>query len=152
MGTVSLRKSLPLVLVLIIMATMIGCTGHKTGKHKAAPVTGEEAETEPLLARIVVKDLITSSGNAGEPAAYIVIRKGDWINFKGDVSGGTPPYTYNWDFDDVTPDLKVKDPGNIEYINVTGSGYGVAYTVEFTVTDQNGEQSVDSIQVLVFND
>ncbi|MCU0577486.1 MAG: hypothetical protein MUD15_11780, partial [Desulfobacterota bacterium] len=76
----------------------------------------------------------------------------DWVNFKGNVTGGTPPYTYNWDFDYVRPSLQVKDPGDIEFINVTGTDFGVSYAVEFTATDQTGNSSVDSIEVLVFND
>jgi hypothetical protein len=84
--------------------------------------------------------------------AYIKIKRGEFVNFTGDVSGGYPPYTYNWKFDNVRPDVNVKDPGNIEFIHVTGSRYGVIYTVEFTVTDKNGNQSVDSLDVVVFND
>jgi hypothetical protein len=61
-------------------------------------------------------------------SSLITTKRGEFINFKGEVSGGYSPYTYNWNFDAVTPDVNVKDPGNIEFINVTGSRYGVTYT------------------------
>jgi hypothetical protein len=130
---------------------LIGCGGHKTGKHKVSPEGSEDIPAESLQVKIVTKDIINSTRSNGEPLAYITIKKGEFINFKGDVSGGYPPYTYNWNFDDVAPDINVKDPGNIEFINATGSNYGVTYTVEFTVTDKNGNQGVDSLGVVVFH-
>jgi hypothetical protein len=151
MWTANFSRAFRLALVLSIIMLLVSCGGHKTGKHKASAESSEEIPAEPLKATIVTQDIINSTGTNGEPLAYITIKKGDFINFKGNVSGGYPPYTYNWNFDDVTPDVNVKDPGNIEFINVTGSSYGVIYTVEFTVTDKNGNQSVDSLEVVVFH-
>jgi hypothetical protein len=153
MGTAQfILRAFRLALVLSIIMLLVGCGGHKTGKNKASAEGSEEIPTESLKAKIVTNDIINSTGTNGEPLAYITIKKGDYINLKGDVSGGYPPYTYNWNFDDVKPDVTVKDPGNIEFMNVTGSNYGVTYTVEFTVTDKNGNQSVDSLDVVVFHD
>jgi hypothetical protein len=152
MGTAQIfLRAFRLALVLSIIMLLVGCGGHKTGKNKASAEGSEEIPAESLKAKIVTNDIINSTGTNGEPLAYITIKKGDFINFKGDVSGGYPPYTYNWNFDDITPDLTVKDPGNIEFINASGSRYGVTYTVEFTVMDKNNNQSVDSLDVVVFN-
>jgi hypothetical protein len=149
MGTAQFLRAIRLALVLSIIVLLVGCGGHK---HKASTASSEEIPAESLKAKIITKNIINSTGTNGEPLAYIKIKRGEFINFKGDVSGGYPPYTYNWNFDDVAQDVNVKDPGNIEFIHVTGSSYGVTYTVEFTVTDKNNNQSVDSLDVVVFND
>jgi len=151
MGTTQFLRAFRLVLVLSIIMLLVGCGGHKTGKHNVSAEGSEEIPAEPLKVKIVTKDIINSTGTNGEPLAYITIKKGEFINFKGDVSGGYPPYTYNWNFDDVAPDVNVKDPENIEFINATGSNYGITYTVEFTVTDKKGNQGVDSLDVVVFH-
>ena len=152
MGTAQFLRAFRLALILSIIMFLVGCGGHKTGKHNVSAEGSEEIPAESLKVKIVTKDIINSTGTNGEPLAYITIKKGEFINFKGDVSGGYPPYTYNWNFDDVIPDVNVKDPGNIEFIHVTGSGYGVTYTIEFTVTDKKGNQGVDSLDVVVFKD
>jgi hypothetical protein len=152
MATAQFLRAFRLALVLTIIVLLVGCGGHKTGKHKVSAESSEEIPAEALQAKIVTKDIINSTGTNGEPLAYITIKRGDFINFKGDVSGGYPPYTYNWTFDDVRPDVDVKDPGNIEFINVAGSRYGFTYTVEFTVTDKKENQAVDSLDVVVFDD
>lgn len=151
MGTAQILSAFRLALVLSIIMLLIGCGGHKTGKNKASAEGSEEIPAESLKATIVTNDIINSTGTNGEPLAYITIKRGEFINLTGDVSGGYAPYTYNWTFDDVRPDIDVKDPGNIEFINATGSNYGVTYTVEFTVTDKNGNQGVDSLGVVVFH-
>ncbi len=153
MGKMIIHKAFLFLLIFVVMILVAGCSrDHTTGKNKASAEGSEDVATESIQAEIVVADLITSSGANGEPLAYIIINRGDWVNFKGNVTGGNPPYTYNWDFDNVRPSMKVKDPGNIEYINVTGTNAGILYSVEFTATDKNGNQSVDSIEVLVFDD
>jgi hypothetical protein len=151
MGTAQFLRAFRLALFLTIIMLLVSCGGHKTGKTNASAESGEEIPAEVLKAKIVTKDIINSTGTNGEPLAYIKIKMGDFINFKGDVSGGYPPYTYNWNFDDVSPDVNVKDPGNIEFLHVIGSNYGATYTVEFTVTDKNNNVSVDSLDVVVFN-
>jgi len=152
METAQFLRAFRLSLVLSIIMLLVGCSGHESGKNKVSAESSEEIPAESLKAKIVTKDIISSTGTNGEPLAYITTKRGDFINFKGDVSGGYPPYTFNWNFDDVTPDVNVKDPGDIEFINANGSRYGVTYTIEFTVTDKNGNQSVDSLGVVVFND
>jgi hypothetical protein len=152
MGRAQHSRAFRLALVLSIIMLLFGCGGDKTGKHKASAESAEEVTADALTAKIVTEDILYTTGTNGEPLAYIKAKKGEFINFKGEVSGGYPPYTYSWYFDDVVPDVNVKDPGKIEFIRVTGSRYGVPYTVEFTVTDKNGNQSVDSLDVVVFRD
>ncbi len=152
MGTAQFLRAFRFALVLSIIMLLVGCGGHKTGKHRVSPEGSEEIPAESLEVKIITKDIIYSTGTNGEPLASLTIKRGEFINFKGDVSGGYPPYTYNWKFDDVRPDVDVKDPGDIEFLNVTGSKYGFTYTVEFTVTDKKGNQGVDSLDVVVFDD
>jgi hypothetical protein len=152
MGTSQFLRAFRLALVLSIILILIGCGGHKTGKQKVSPEGSEDIPAESLQVKIVTKDIIYSTQSNGEPLAIITIHRGEFVNFKGNVSGGYPPYTYNWTFDDVKPGVDVKDPGDIEFINVTGSSRGFTYTVEFTVTDKKGDQVVDSLGVVVYDD
>jgi outer membrane protein assembly factor BamB len=61
------------------------------------------------------------------------------IQFTGDIFGGIPPYTCHWDFGDNQTSSE-RNPKHAY------SHYGV-YTVTFTVTDDQGNQSNDSSTV-----
>jgi outer membrane protein assembly factor BamB len=63
------------------------------------------------------------------------------IQFNGEAFGGTPPYTYHWDFGDGT---------SSEEQNPTHTYSNVAtYTAIFTVTDNEGNTSTDTAQVTI---
>ena len=88
------------------------------------------APTEPLIVEI------TSSDTAGEvaPATF---------DFEANVTGGTVPYTYSWDFGDGS--VESDDDETVDHtFDVAGN-----YTVTLTVTDSTGRTLSDSIVVTV---
>src|SRR5215212_2888635 len=88
------------------------------------------APTEPLAVEI------TSSDTEGvAPATF---------DFEANVTGGTVPYTYSWDFGDGS----VVERGDDETVDHTFDVAG-NYTVSATVTDSTGRTVSDSIVVAV---
>ena len=87
------------------------------------------APAEPLTVEITASD---TEGVA--PASF---------DFEADVTGGTLPYTYSWDFGDGS--VESDDDETIDHT------FGVAgnYTVTLTVTDSFGRTVSDSIAVTV---
>ncbi len=59
------------------------------------------------------------------------------IDFSGEVLSGTPPYAYDWDFDDGTPHGKEAD---VQHIFSTPG----TYMVTLTVTDSTSETAMDN--------
>src|SRR5215216_4711890 len=88
------------------------------------------APTEPLAVEI------TSSDTEGvAPATF---------DFEANVTGGTVPYTYSWDFGDGS----VVERGDDETVDHTFDVAG-NYTVSATVTDSTGRTVSDSILIIV---
>jgi PKD repeat protein len=88
------------------------------------------APTEPLAVEI------TSSDTEGvAPATF---------DFEANVTGGTVPYTYSWDFGDGS----VVESGDDETVDHTFDVAGT-YTVSATVTDSTGRTVSDSILITV---
>jgi PKD repeat protein len=91
------------------------------------------APTEPLAVEI------TSSDTEGvAPATF---------DFEANVTGGTVPYTYSWDFGDGS----IVESGDDEDDNDADHTFDVAgtYTVSATVTDSTGRTVSDSILITV---
>src|SRR5215218_674317 len=88
------------------------------------------APAEPLTVEI------TSSDTEGQvaPATF---------DFEANVTGGTVPYTYSWDFGDGS--VESDDDETIDHtFNIAGN-----YTVSATVTDSTGRTVSDSILITV---
>ena len=64
------------------------------------------------------------------------------VSFRAMAIGGTPPYTYKWNFDDQTPISNERDPIHI-YTNAS------TYTATVTVTDSEQETVSDSVTIRV---
>ena len=77
---------------------------------------------------------ITSSDTEGKvaPATF---------EFDADVTGGTEPYTYSWDFDDG-------EESNEQTVSHTFEEAG-SYDVGLTVTDSGGQSTSDSMEITV---
>lgn len=62
------------------------------------------------------------------------------VSFRAMAIGGSPPYTYEWDFDDQTPTSNERDPIHI-YTNAS------TYTATVIVTDSEQETTSDSVTI-----
>jgi PKD repeat protein len=65
------------------------------------------------------------------------------FEFEANVTGGTEPYTYNWDFGDGS------EGSQQQTVVHTFNEAGIIYTVTLTVTDANGQQETDTLQITV---
>jgi PKD repeat protein len=83
---------------------------------------------DPLTAEII------SNGTVGfAPATF---------EFEVNVTGGTEPYTINWDFGDGSEGSQQQTV--VHTFNEAG-----IYTVTLTVTDANGQQATDTLEITV---
>jgi len=106
-----------LITILIILVIITGCTSQN-----------EEIE---------LKTKITL------PSIDQNIWEGEIIFFEGIASGGTPPYTYIWDFGKTMPQIKKKESGQVVF------NYEGAYKVLFIVRDSKGNENIDSVRIIV---
>jgi PKD repeat protein len=105
-----------------------GNTGMESFTVTVNPPPPPPPPPDPLTAEII------SNGTVGfAPATF---------EFEPNVTGGTEPYTYNWDFGDGS------EGGQQQTVVHTFNEAGI-YTVALTVTDANGEQANDTLQVTV---
>jgi len=93
---------------------------------------------------------VNKAGNNTQPSASIesppsdmTVNVGESVNFQGYVTYGNSPFTYLWNFGGAAGNSDVEDPGSITF-QKTGT-----YTVTFTVTDKDGDQSKDSVTITV---
>ena len=86
---------------------------------------------------IVSEDIEDPTANAGGPYTGIIDEN---VDFTGSAFGGTPPYSYSWDFDDsdgIGEDSTEQNPSYIYDSKGT-------YTVTLTVTDDDGKTATDT--------
>ena len=83
------------------------------------------------------------TGIITSPSGNQTITVGQSVNFQGSASGGTAPYTYQWNFGGGASNSLVKNPGNVTF-NTTGN-----YTVTFQVTDANLATNSTSVTIIV---
>ena len=104
----------------------------------ADEVDVDDDEEQPITIEQPLTVDITSSDTEGggiAPATF---------EFEADVSGGTEPYTYRWNFDDDSSGESDDD----ETISHTFEEAGT-YNVRLTVTDSSGQRASDSIRITV---
>ena len=81
--------------------------------------------------------------NITSPSGDITISGGQSVDFECSVSGGSSPYTYQWDFGGGATSSTEENPGSIIF-STAGN-----YTVTLTVTDGGGETTEASVIVSV---
>src|SRR5829696_1872432 len=95
-------------------------------------ITVEESSEEPATESLAAE--ITSNATSGNaPATF---------SFDADASGGTGPYTVNWNFGD---DSEESDEQTVSH-TFTEAGN---YTVTLTATDSTGETATDTLEITV---
>ncbi len=101
----------------------------------AAPLQSSAAAppTEPLTVEINSSDANGGEGEAA-PATF---------DFEANVTGGKEPYTYGWDFDGESG-----GESNEQTVSHTFEEAG-SYNVGLTVTDSDGQNASDSIELTV---
>jgi PKD repeat protein len=101
----------------------------------------EVAEEEEPTSSSLTVDITSSDTEEGEEDATAPAT----FEFEADVSGGTEPYTYRWNFDDDGSSVESDDD---ETISHTFEEAGT-YNVRLTVTDSSGQRASDSIRITV---
>jgi PKD repeat protein len=66
------------------------------------------------------------------------------FEFEANVTGGTEPYTYSWDFGDGSVEIDVDDETMEHTFDIAGT-----YNVDLTVIDSTGQSASDSILITV---
>jgi plastocyanin len=99
----------------------------------------EVAEEEEPTSSSLTVDITSSDMERGRIVAPAT------FEFEADVSGGTEPYTYRWNFDDDGSSVESDDD---ETISHTFEEAGT-YNVRLTVTDSSGQRASDSIRITV---
>ncbi len=77
---------------------------------------------------------VSATGLCGPPGAYSLT-----VRLFGNGTGGTPPYTYSWNFGDGSPVSTLQDPEH------TYTSY--PYVTTLTVADHDGNQSNASVTI-----
>jgi PKD repeat protein len=109
-----------------VTATVIDSAGQTTSDSILITV-----EAPPPLTRV---DIISNDTEGVAPATF---------EFEANVTGGTEPYTYSWDFDDGSV-----ESDDDETVDHTFDQAGT-YNVDLTVTDSTGRTASDSILITV---
>ena len=80
------------------------------------------------------------------PAAPLTVYELESLKFTGSAAGGSPPYSYEWDFAGGAELSAEQDPGEVVF-----SGPG-KYEVVFTVRDGAGKRASDSLSIEIVAD
>jgi PKD domain-containing protein len=119
--------------------------GNYTATVTVTDATGQTASDSTTLIFVAPPSTNDTGGVTPEPLrAQVNLDSTDipaTYRFEADGDGGTPPYTYHWDFGDG-------QEANVQNTRHTYENPGT-YTATVTVTDATGQTASDSTQVIV---
>src|SRR5919106_1442905 len=90
-------------------------------------------EPSPTIAEPLTVGIISNSTEGVAPATF---------EFQANLTGGTEPYTYLWDFGDGSEESDEQSALQ----RFVGAGI---YNVVLTITDENGEEASDNLEITV---
>ena len=114
-------------------------------KVQCRDINNNWSEWSQIFSFTIVSDYVDIQPSAfiDSPSGDIAITEGQSLLFQGSISSGNPPFIYEWDFDGGAINSTSKDPGSISFNSV---GF---YYISFTVTDNDGDTSTDTLVVTV---
>ncbi len=116
------------------------------GEYKVIfTVTDHDMDVDGASVTITVNESAENTwpkASISSPLADMLVNEGESVNFQGSLTQGNAPFTYSWDFGGAAAS-DMEDPGH-----VTFSDAG-RHMVTFTVKDEDGETSTDSITITV---
>jgi PKD domain len=119
--------------------------GNYTATVTVTDATGQTASDSTTLIFVAPPPTNDTGGVTPEPLrAQVNLDSTDipaTYRFEADGDGGTPPYTFHWDFGDG-------QEANVQNTRHTYESPG-SYTATLTVTDATGQTASDSTQVIV---
>jgi hypothetical protein len=77
------------------------------------------------------------------PRHDMEIKEDETVYFEGEAGGGTPPYTFRWDFGVGIPPSNIYKPGLVNF------KYEGAYKVFFYAEDARGNTGSDFVRIIV---
>ena len=90
--------------------------------------------TQPGMPLVANADAQNLGVYEGEP--------GNSIHFNGCAIGGTPPYSYSWDFGDGSPSQNGQNPSHV-------FAEDNIYSVSLIVVDSDGQEKIDTTEVII---
>ena len=96
-------------------------------------VPGEEELAEEVSTELLTAEIISNGTQGVAPATF---------EFQANLTGGTEPYTYVWNFDDDS------EESNEQTVSHTFEEAGT-YNVTLGVTDTDNQTASDSIEITV---
>lgn len=109
-------------------------------------VTDEDGDEGRDWVTVTVEDMLPVA-EIISPSGDVTIMEGESVNFEAEVESGNEPYTHLWTFGGSgLSNQTVEDPGELTF---TDPG---VYTVTYTVTDNDGDESSDTVIITVNKD
>ncbi|HHO75696.1 MAG TPA: PKD domain-containing protein, partial [Deltaproteobacteria bacterium] len=145
MKALCVRSLLRISVLVFLVHLLVGCS--QCSEKPEVPVEVEQQVQTYVETHIETEaEPETLSVAIDSSAKGRIIYEGESAVFSGSVSGGIPPYVYDWDFSGNAPRSGIKDPGEVIFSSA-GS-----YEILFSVQDSSGIEVRDSTVIEIVKD